>query len=613
LLITGGGGLAMMAGFVLLGVERGTFRISEITAGGSTGAVTTAAAVLILIGAFTKSAQYPFHSWLPGAMVAPTPISAYLHSAAMVKAGVYLVMRLNPAFGLTDVWQALILSVGALTMVAGGLRAIRQHDLKLLLAHGTVSQLGFLMVLAGTGSEAAVVAGCALLLAHAAFKAALFMCVGIIDHQAHTRDLRELGGFGRAWRPTIAVAAISAASMAGVVPLAGFVAKEAALDAVAEGSGIDRIVMVAVVAGSILTAAYSLRFVWGAFAVKRNGDAPPGSRGRAASGAAAAPPPTPGFLIPAALLATVTVVLGVFPAAFNSIAERGAEALAYGAVADLALWHGVTTALLLSILALGAGTLVFLLRDRLDGVQQMLRPRWSGDDAYQASVRGLTTTAERVTGVAQPGSLPLYAGVVLVTAAVVPGVALLARGSWPGWPDWMSTWGHLPVAGLLVGGAVAATIARRRFTSALLLGAVGYGMSLLFVIHGAPDLALTQFAIETLTVVLFLLVLRFLPDRFERRPLRVGLIFRLAVSATVGAFIFAILIMASDARTEPTVSVEMTERALSEAGGRNVVNVILVDFRGLDTLGEITVLAVSAIGAVALGRAGLRRSAATPR
>jgi multicomponent Na+:H+ antiporter subunit A len=516
-------------------------------------------------------------------------------------------MRLNPAFELTDVWRPLILAVGATTMVAGGLRAIRQHDLKLLLAHGTVSQLGFLMVLAGTGTPAAVVAGCALLLAHAAFKAALFMCVGIIDHQTHTRDLRYLGGFGRSWRPTTVVATVSAASMAGVVPLSGFVAKEAALDAVGDGSGAERIVLVAVVLGSILTAAYSIRFVWGAFAVKRSSDAS-GAPLPPPHDVAAAAPPSPAFLAPAAVLAAAAIVLGVFPAAFNSLVRRAAATLDAAATADLALWHGLTLALVLSIVALSAGVLLFVLRRRVDAVQQALRPRWSGDDAYEASVRGLTATADRVTGVAQPGSLPLYAGVVLLTAAVVPGVALLMHGSWPGWPEWMSTAGHLPVAGLVTGGALASTIARRRFTSALLLGAVGYGMSLLFVIDGAPDLALTQFAIETLTVVLFLLVLRFLPDEFERRPLRIGHALRVVVSAAVGVFVFAIMIIATAARTEPSVSHEMIERALPDAGGRNVVNVILVDFRGLDTLGEITVLAVSAIGAVALGRAGLRRA-----
>jgi multicomponent Na+:H+ antiporter subunit A len=314
--------------------------------------------------------------------------------------------------------------------------------------------------------------------------------------------------------------------------------------------------------------------------------------------------------VPAAVLATITVVLGVFPTAVNSVAGVAAEALDVDATADLALWHGLTLALVLSIVALTAGAVLFVLRDRVGKVQHALRPRWSGDDAYQATVRALTTTAGRVTRVAQPGSLPLYVGVVLLTAAAVPGIALIARGSWPGWPEWMSTAGHLPIAGLITGGAIAATIAHRRFTSALLLGSVGYGMSLLFVISGAPDLALTQFAIETLTVVLFLLVLRFLPDEFERAPLRIGHVFRLVVSASVGVFVFAITVIASAARTAPPVSREMTERALADAGGRNVVNVILVDFRGLDTLGEITVLAVSAIGAVALGRAGLRRTGA---
>jgi len=605
LLITGMGGLAMLGGFVLLGVSQGTFRISELVASPASSALITAAAVLVLLGAFTKSAQVPFHSWLPGAMVASTPISAYLHSAAMVKAGIFLVLRLGPAFAETATWRNLAVGFGVATMLLGGLRALRQHDLKLLLAFGTVSQLGLLMTLAGLGHPDAVIAACALLLAHAAFKAALFMVVGIIDHHMHTRDLRELGGFGRGWRPTIVVATISAASMAGVAPFAGFISKEAALEAVVHGDALTKVALVGIVLGSILTVAYSIRFVWGAFVTK-----PASSPGGSAAAAAAAP--SLSLLAPAALLAAITVLFGIWAGVYSEFVRVAAQAIDSAAKAKLSLWHGLNLPLLLSLTALALGAVTFTARDRVDPLQQRMRPRWTAAGGFDASVRGLLSTADRVTSIAQPGSLPIYAGIILLTAVTAPGVALIAFGVWPGWPEWLSTTAHLPVAAMLLVGAVGAARATRRFTAALFLGLVGYGMTLLFVVQGAPDLALTQFAIETLTVVLFLLVLRFLPDRFEHRASGINRTFRIAVSAAVGVFVFSVIVIASAARTAPPVSKTMVEQSLPNAGGRNVVNVILVDFRGYDTLGEITVLLVAAIGAVSLARVGRGRGTEPP-
>ena len=605
LLITGMGGLAMLGGFVLLGVSQGTFRISELVADPASGGVITAAAVLVLLGAFTKSAQVPFHSWLPGAMVASTPISAYLHSAAMVKAGIFLVLRLGPAFAEVSTWRTLAVTFGLATMLVGGLRAIRQNDLKLLLAFGTVSQLGLLMTLAGLGHPDAVIAACALLLAHAAFKAALFMVVGIIDHQAHTRDLRLLGGFGRGWRPTMVVATISAASMAGIVPFAGFISKEAALESVAHGGPLTRIALVGIVLGSVLTVAYSIRFIWGAFAVKPESSVGPNR-------AAGAEAPSMWFLAPAGLLALATVVFGVVASAYSEFVGIASRSLDPAADPHLALWHGVTVPLALSVLAIGGGAAVFTCRRILDPWQERLRSQWSAAGGFEMSVKALLSSASRITSVAQPGSLPIYAGIILLTAVTVPGVALLVAGVWPGWPEWLSTSAHLPVAAMLLTGATAAVVSKRRFASAIFLGLVGYGMTLLFVVQGAPDLALTQFAIETLTVVLFMLVLRFLPDRYEHRASGLSRTFRIGVSAAVGTFVLAVIVIASAARTAPPVSQTMVEESLPKAGGRNVVNVILVDFRGYDTLGEVTVLLVAAIGAVTLARVGRHRHADRP-
>lgn len=598
LLVTGLGGLVMLAGFVLLGQQGGTFRISELVVAPPTGTVTSVALVLVLVGAFTKSAQYPFHSWLPGAMVAPTPISAYLHSAAMVKAGVYLVARLAQAFADVGVWRPLVVSVGLVTMLAGGLRALRPFDLKQLLAFGTISQLGFLMVLFGIGQPAATAAGCALMLAHGIFKAALFMVVGIVDHEAHTRDVRLLPAFGPGWGPTKVVALVSAASMAAVPPLAGFIAKEQAYGALVDGSSGDRLVLAGIVAGSVLTVVYSIRFGCALVRPDMVSDEP---RPRATL----AQHPRGWFVAPAALLGTFSVLLGIVPALWSGLIDHAANALDPGAHAHLELWHGISAPLVLSLCTLAAGVGVFAARRSVATIQRVLAPRVSGQEVYEALVRGLLRFAGRLTGVVQPGSLPAYVAVILLTAAVAPTVAMMTGTWWSGWPDTaVGATAQVPIVVLLIVGAIAATVARRRFAAVILLGVVGYAMSILFVIQGAPDLALTQFGVETLFVVVFLLVLRKLPARFEERDTRAGRLVRLGVAGAVGVFAVLMAIATAGSRTAEPVSRQMAEQAYPEGHGQNVVNVILVDIRGLDTLGEITVLVAAALGIVALARAG---------
>lgn len=597
LVVTGFGGLVMLGGLVLLGQEAGTYQISELLAAPPSGDATSAALVLILIGAFTKSAQYPFHSWLPGAMVAATPISAYLHSAAMVKAGIYLVARLAPAFADAGVWRPLVVTVGLVTMIAGGLRALRPFDLKQLLAFGTISQLGFLMVLFGIGQPEATTAGCALILAHGMFKAALFMVVGIVDHETGTRDIRELPFLTEGWTPTRIVAVVSAASMAAVPPLAGFIAKEEAYKSLIDGTSGDRLVLAGIVAGSVLTVAYSLRFV---FALVRPDDVAPAESARSSAGHA----PTAWFVAPAVVLATGSVVLGVVPAVWSDLVDHAANSLDAHAHAHLALWHGFEPALWLSLATLATGVLVFWARRPIGVAQERLRIPVTGDRVYGAIVNAVLESAGRITSTVQSGSLPIYVGVILSTAAIFPMAAMLRGDWWNGWPDVIGVPAHIPIAAILLGGAVSATMATRRFAAAILLGVVGYGMALLFVVQGAPDLALTQFSVETLSVVVFLLVLRALPDRFDRRLSGVGRPLRLAVSAAVGVFVVVMALAVTGARSEPSVSRQMSELALPEGDGRNVVNVILVDIRGFDTMGEIIVLAAAGIGIVTLASGG---------
>jgi len=610
LLITGAGGLALLFGLIVLGGAAGSYRLSDIVAaglaGGIDGPALTAGIVCVLAGAFTKSAQHPFASWLPGAMVAPTPVSAYLHSATMVKAGVYLVARLAPAFAGEAPWRVLCVVVGLTTMVIGSLRALRQHDLKLLLAMGTVSQLGFLVATFGLGLTDVTLAAVVLLTAHAVFKSSLFMVVGIVDHELGTRDVRRIPVLGRGWRVLQATAVVGAASMAGVPLAFGFIAKEELLDSLvggrAEVAGGTAVVAVVVLA-SALTFAYSARFVLGVLG-RLQGDGP------ALAPAAAAHAPPLSFVAPAALLAVGTVVLGVLPSRFDPLLDAAASSLDPRAeAAHLAVWHGVNVALGLSALVIALGVALVLARHHVARVQRI--GRWpSADRGYLASLRAVTGTADRVTAVVQSGSLPVYAGVILVTVAVAPSVALLAGDGLPDVPDGVDLPIHLPIVGLLIVGALGTAIVTRRFAAALLLGGVGYAMAALYVAQGAPDLALTQFAIETLSVVLFMLVLRFLPDQPARRVPRSSRIIRLVISAVVGAFVLLFALTMSGQRLRPSVSEEHVARAVPEGKGNNVVNVTIVDFRGLDTLGEIAVLVVAALGAVGLARIERRPDAA---
>jgi multicomponent Na+:H+ antiporter subunit A len=632
LLVTGLGGLAMLGGFVLIGqaVEGGgTLLLSEVLADPPRGTTVTVGLVLVLLGAFTKSAQVPFHSWLPAAMVAPAPVSAYLHSATMVKAGVYLIGRFAPAFTAVWIWRPLVVGVGLATMVVGGLRALRQHDLKLLLAYGTVSQLGFMVVMFGLGTAATVVDACELVIAHALFKAALFMVVGIVDRQAGTRDLRRLPRPGPGWGPALAVLAVSAGSMAGFPLLFGFVAKEDAFAGLEPGSfAYAGLVLAPVVVASALTVAYSLRLAWGVLGLgaesraagtdpappPRGADGERGVAGPGTPGAVAvprAPAPALAFVVPAGVLAAFTVAFGLVPGLVDGIITAAGEALTPAVdPVHLAVWHGWNLPLLLSVVVIVGGVVLFAARRLVAAALASGRHVPSAAGAYAAALRGVNAGADRITAVAQSGSLPVYAGVILTTAAVLTLGALLPHG-WPEWPQVVGPPGQVAVCVALVVTAAAAAGVRRRFSAALLLGGAGYAMAGLFVTQGGADLALTQVAIETLTTVLFVLVLRSLPDRFERRRRGGMRAVRVVAAVSVAVTVFAIaLAAAGPGGGGEAVSDAMVERSLAEAGGRNVVNVILVDFRGLDTLIEITVLVAAAIGSVALARAGRRPRAA---
>ncbi len=601
IVVTTFGGLAMLVGIVLLGEAAGTYRISEVVAHPPSGPAVTTAVVLLLVGAATKSALVPFHFWLPSAMAAPTPVSAYLHAAAMVKAGVYLVARFAPAFGELTAWRWIVVVLGCWTLVHGGYRALRQYDLKLVLAFGTVSQLGMLVLLVGLGTRSAALAGLAMVGAHAMFKASLFLTVGVIDAATGTRDLRRLGGLARTLPVTAVVGALAVASMIGLPPFAGYVGKEAALAALAEdGTAAGVVVLVAFALGSALTVAYGLRFWWGAFG-PASGDVPPVPDGELADPAHVRRP-TPLLLAPAALLALGGLVAALLPA----VGERvlGPHADTYpGEAGHLTLWAGVGLPLLVTVAVLVAGALLFRWRAAVEKAQQRLPLRWDADLLYRRMMRRLDDVAADVTAVTQRGSLPFYLGTILLVLVAMTAVALAGDpGVLPGL-DGVRAWdtpAQLAVGALTAGAAVLAARARRRLKAVILTGISGYGVALLFLLHGGPDLALTQVLVETVTLVVLVLVLRRLPPYFSVRPLAASRWGRLAIGAAVGLSVGALALAAPGARTAPPVSADFPREAYEFGGGRNVVNVTIVDIRAWDTMGEIAVLLVAATGVASL-------------
>ncbi|MFP5331497.1 MAG: hydrogen gas-evolving membrane-bound hydrogenase subunit E [Acidimicrobiia bacterium] len=597
LLVTGAGGLAMLGGIVLVAQAAGTYSLAGVLEAAPTTSPAVAGLGLILVGAFTKSAQVPFHFWLPGAMTAATPVSAYLHSATMVKAGIYVVARLAPVFApLIAWWRPTLVAVGVVTMLVGGWRALDQTDLKLILAQGTVSQLGFIVVLVGIGYPEATFAGMAMILAHAVFKAALFMFAGIVDHQAHTRDVRRLTGLGSRMPVVTVGAGIAIASMAGIPPLLGFVSKEAALEALVHEPQ-WWIATVGVVLGSVLTVAYGLHFLWGAFATKPDDQLsdPVDSDVKAPAGRFAAPP---------VVLVVVTSTAGLFPGLVDGLVGAAGAAVDDAAGAyHLALWHGFGLPLTLSAVAIAAGLVLW--RRPLPGLRAVTTRVPEATDVYAATIAGLNRLADRVTSVMQSGSLPVYIGVILLTAVGAPAVLLTNNFALPSDLVFAESWLQVATAALVIAAAVGTVFAPRRLGAVLYLGGVGYGVALLFVIQGAPDLALTQLLVETLALALFILVLRLLPTYFGMAQSRVRRVTRLAIATAVGVSAGGFALWAASPPDGPPIAEEYLARALPEGGGRNVTNVILTDFRALDTLGEITVLAVVAMGALALVAARL--------
>ena len=619
LLITAGGGLAMLVGFVLLYVEAGTFELRELAARASEirqspryGLVT----VLVLIGAFAKSAQVPFHIWLPNAMEAPTPVSAFLHSATMVKAGLFLVARMLGVLGGSELWTWLVTGVGLASLVWGAGLALRQTDLKALMANSTVSQLGLITSLLGIATPASVAAAVFHTLNHAVFKGALFLVTGIVEHETGTRDIRRLHGLARTMPLTATAGGLAALALAGIPPLNGFVSKEmffeATLHLSEHPSGLAWMAPALAVLGSIFTLVYALIFFHGVFLAQATAGGPAGERGGHAghqpAGAHRSYGHDPGWAMlgPPLGLGILALALGLWPqwAASSLLTPATSAILGEWTPVKVSLWHGLTPALWMSGIVVGAGVFGYALRERWVARLPQVPERLQLNTWYDGFVHRVPELSERLTRAHVTGRLADH--LLFFTAAAT---LLWSYTVFRWWGLEFGAARLAPVeaadvmlAAIMVAGALATLRVRSRLGMAAALGSVGMSMAVLFVSLRAPDLALTQLIVESIALVLFVLVFSHLPALSERGPARWKRGLSAAVAATFGALMAMFTVILSTNRPFPSIAPYFLEKSLPLGGGRNVVNVILVDFRGLDTLGEITVLAIGALAVVALMR-----------
>jgi multicomponent K+:H+ antiporter subunit A len=596
LTITGMGGLALLGGVLLIGRVVGSYELDVVLASGDAiraSALYPAILALVLAGVFTKSAQFPLHFWLPQAMAAPTPVSAYLHSATMVKAGVFLLARLHPALAGTDLFFYVVSTVGAITLLVGAWYAIFQHDLKGLLAYSTISHLGLITLLFGLSTPMAVVAGVFHILNHATFKASLFMAAGIIDHECGTRDLRRMGNLRRYMPWTATLAIVASLAMAGIPLLNGFLSKEMffaeALEA-GEQSGFRIAISVAALLYGVFGVAYSLRFVHDAFL------------GRGPRALPVEPHEPPVWMqVPVAILVALCLAVGILPGLVVEPTLKTAVAGVLGPAAprfSLAVWHGWNLPLAMSIGGVAGGLLFYFALRRLFALHDAMLRTW-GRHLFQVNIEKLFNAAWRYTARVAAGGIRrslfwMIVVVLVVAAAPYLGQEAALLADLPP-PQPMPLLGWILWAVLVA--STLATVAwhGKRLTALIVIGATGLMVSIAFAMLSAPDLALTQLLVEMVTIALMMMALNYLPKQSKqaRTPFRRwrDALISIFAGAGIAGLAYAMLVRDPDG----SVSAEMLARSLPEAYGANVVNVILVDFRGFDTFGEITVFAVAAL------------------
>ncbi|MEQ6375831.1 Na+/H+ antiporter subunit A [Bacillaceae bacterium S4-13-58] len=618
MLITVLGGLSLLGAFITLSVITGTTSIRVMIENSDkvlTSPFLGIILVFLFLGAFTKSAQFPFHIWLPDAMEAPTPVSAYLHSATMVKAGIYLIARFSPLFAASEWYFMVVSTVGLITLCWGSYMAVRQTDLKAILAFSTISQLGMIMAMLGYGTEAALFAAVFHILNHATFKGSLFMVAGIVDHETGTRDIRKLGGLMALMPITGVLALFGTFSMAGFpLPfLNGFYSKELFFESSLHighfensyAALLANVTPIIAVLGSIFTFVYSMYLFFGTFRGKLKVDELPQKPHEAPIG----------MLISPILLVFGVIIIGLFPNLFNKgILSHAASAILGGGHVEekIYFWHGWDSpAFQMSLLVVGLGTLLFLTRKKWRTIYRILPGNVSFNQVYDGTIKRSETYSAAITNSYMTGSLGLYIRLILSTIFFITGGVLLYTN---GINLNVSEMGAITAPEILVAlvmiiASFGTIFARNRIAAILILGVVGYGISLLFVFFRAPDLALTQLIIETVTVALFLLSFHHLPqlEKTTERPIVKSA--NIFISVAFGLLMGIIGLSAHNSKWFKPISEYFIETSHELGGGDNVVNVILVDMRGLDTLFEISVLGLAALGIYGLLKLGRKREA----
>lgn len=596
LLVTVLGGLLLLAATIIMAVSTGTLQLSEIIASdywADNPGVLTAVAMLIAGAAFTKSAQFPFQAWLPDSMVAIAPVSAYLHAAAMVKAGIYLILRYSPLLGEVAIWNVLLIVSGLFTAAFGAMTAVTRDDLKELLAYSTMSQLGLLVATVGIGTDAALTAAIVHTIAHACFKAALFMSVGIVEHESGTRSYSELRDIRTNMPVTKTLVVIAATSMAGIPLLFGFVSKEGLIEAALAapfGDHINVIITVGVVLTSMFTFVYSFKYIIGVFGARKNAEV----EKHVAEAA-------PSFWIIPALLAALTLALGLYPGAVDGLVDDAALA-ATGADqhVHLAIWHGFNMALGMSALIIVVGTVLVLNRDQLFRAMSVFGAPVTGLYVVEFLRQGIIDTGNKyftaatgTTSMRRHLVLPLL-GVIALTV-----IGIFTLNDLPeviGERAWAIDWIFVLLVAM---GCIATVMAKSRLTVVVVVSIAGFGMCLWFYILGAADVANTQLTVEILTVCVLVLILHRLPDHFTPDTRR-SHFWSIVLSVAVGVSTMLAVLALTGRREISDVSEYFLRETEELTGGSNIVNVILVEFRAFDTLGELTVLGVAGIAIAVL-------------
>ncbi|WP_027963504.1 Na+/H+ antiporter subunit A [Halalkalibacillus halophilus] len=606
MLITVFGGLSLLGGLILLTIVTGTTSIREMVSQSDVileSSYLPLILTFLLLGAFTKSAQFPFHIWLPDAMEAPTPVSAYLHSATMVKAGIYLMARFSPIFAGEPNFFIFLSLFGIVTLAWGSFMAVRQTDLKGILAYSTISQLGMIMAMLGFGTEIALFAAVFHILNHATFKGSLFMVAGIVDHETGTRDIRNLGGLMTFMPISATLALFGTFSMAGVpLPfLNGFFSKEMFFEATLANAGYGGfsdflviLIPILAVVGSIFTFVYSMYLFFGTFRGEYQKEKVPQE-----------PHEAPKLMLLAPFILVIGVItIALFPGFFNQgLITHAADAVT-GAEnnRDIYFWHGLVPAFYMSIAVVVVGALLYIFKPKWDGVYRVFPGTLSFNRVYDWGVEKLETGSNAITSRYMTGSLRLYMALLLSAIFLITTTVLILTGGANFEVNDVApiTTVEVIVAIIMTVAAVATIFTHNRIGMILVVGVIGFGLAILFVLYRAPDLALTQLIVETVTVTLFMLCFYHLPNLEKAKQSITHKTINIAISSGVGLLMMVIGISAYNSRSFDSISDYFIENSSELGGGYNAVNVILVDFRGIDTLFEVAVLFGAALGIYAM-------------